>query len=91
MHHSNSSESDGRHDINNFGYKIAIVEVQNTMILFIVPNAQLALDKAHEYFKLSKSKEFFWPRLNVDIVPTTLQTNPNLITPLSNSTKTLIE
>ncbi len=52
MHHSNSSEIDGRHDINNFGYKIAIVEVQNIMILFIVPNAQLALDKAHEYFKL---------------------------------------
>jgi hypothetical protein len=39
MHHSNSIESNGRHDINNFGYKIAIMEVQNTMILFIIPNA----------------------------------------------------
>jgi hypothetical protein len=48
MNHSNSSESNGKYDINNFGYKIAIVEVQNTIILFIVPNAQLTLDKAHE-------------------------------------------
>jgi hypothetical protein len=37
--------------------KTSILENQNTMVLFTIPNAQLTFEKNHEYFKLCKVKK----------------------------------
>jgi hypothetical protein len=37
--------------------KVAILKYQSTMVMFIILDANIALDKACEYFKLHKSKE----------------------------------
>ncbi len=69
--------------------KVAILKDQSTIIL----HAYIAFDKACEYFKLHKLKEFlkFWAKLNVHIMPTTSPTNPNSIIPLFDYIKTPIE
>jgi hypothetical protein len=35
----------------------SILENQNTMVLFTIPNAKLTFEKIHEYFKLCKVKK----------------------------------
>jgi hypothetical protein len=37
--------------------KTSILENQNTMALFTIPNAQLTFETIHEYFKLCKVKK----------------------------------
>jgi hypothetical protein len=61
--------------------------------MFIILDANIALDKACEYFKLHKSKELlkFWAKLNVHIMPTTSPTSPNSIISLFDSIKAPIE